>query len=119
MKGNASNKFKKDFATRLCRAMREKGVTQGQLADAIGVYRQCISMYVTEKTLPDGEKITKIADFLDVSTDYLLNRTDTRNPHQSISEYTGLTENAIEALKQLDEKALSGLNSFLEGLLKR
>lgn len=43
---------------------KEKGLSQEQLAEAIGVARQTVSKWETSETLPDVESLQKLAIFL-------------------------------------------------------
>lgn len=54
----------------------EKGITQIRLSIAAEVSQETISAYESGKAMPSAETLIKIADFLDVSIDYLLDRTD-------------------------------------------
>ena len=45
-----------------------------QLADKLGVKKQSISNWENDNIRPSVEMLEKIADFFDVSTDYLLGR---------------------------------------------
>ena len=45
-------------------------------ADLFGVTRAAISTWGSKKTTPNGETVATMADRLEVSTDYLLGRTD-------------------------------------------
>jgi len=49
------------------------------LAKIIGVHRATVGKYETDERFPDRETLEHIADFFNVSVDYLLNRTDIRN----------------------------------------
>lgn len=61
------------FGERLRRLRKERDITQGQLAEQIGVVPSAVGKY---ERLPDSypsvEALVKIADYFDVSTDYLL-----------------------------------------------
>lgn len=48
---------------------------QSDLAKATGIDQRTISNYETGKTVPDAYALVKLADFFDVSIDYLLGRT--------------------------------------------
>lgn len=43
------------------------------------IHQKTLSNYETEKTNPDSYSLIKLADFFDVSIDYLVCRTDSRN----------------------------------------
>lgn len=55
--------------------LREKAnMTQAELAEHIGISQQAIGMYEQERREPSFEKLAKIADFFEVSTDLLIGR---------------------------------------------
>lgn len=61
--------FRQIFRMRLLRYMRFKGMSQNELAEAIGVSRVMISKYMTGKATPSAFTLDKLAKVLDVSTD--------------------------------------------------
>lgn len=48
-----------------------KGLTQSQLADALGVSRATVAMWETEKTYPRADLLPKIASLLGCTIDEL------------------------------------------------
>ena len=54
----------------------EKGLTQTELAKALGITRSRLSMYETGDREPDFETLELFADFFNVDVDYLLGRTE-------------------------------------------
>lgn len=59
------------FAKRLKELRREKGKTQKDLANAIGVGRTTICEYENGNIVPKQEGLLKIANYFNVSVDYL------------------------------------------------
>ena len=59
---------------RIREARKAKSLVMKELAQKIGVTESTISMYENGKREPDFETLIRIADALDVSTDYLLGR---------------------------------------------
>lgn len=53
---------------------------QIDVAKSTGIDQKTLSNYETGRTNPDSEAIIKLADFFDVSTDYLLGRTVKNKP---------------------------------------
>lgn len=66
------------LAVRLKQLRARKKRTQGEVAKVLGVTRPAYTAYETGKRNPDYETLQKIADYFEVSTDYLLGR----EPHQ-------------------------------------
>lgn len=87
-----------------------------ELAEYLGCSIQAINQFKNGASFPKCDNLVKIALFYGVSIDYLFGLTDSRKPYLSISEYTGLSEKAIESIKKLDKKSIEGLNSLLEGI---
>lgn len=54
----------------------EKGLTQTQLAKMLEITQDSISLWEKGKRTPDTQYIVKLADVFEVSTDYLLGRSD-------------------------------------------
>lgn len=50
----------------------DKGITQTELAEIIGVARNTISSYENDAFIPDSNKLIPLAKLFDVSVDYLL-----------------------------------------------
>ena len=55
---------------------RELDCTQNKLADVLGVTQDSISLWENDKRLPDTQYIVGMAEFFDVTTDYLLGISD-------------------------------------------
>ena len=60
------------IADRIQSLRKAKGMSQEELADAIGVSRQAVSKWESEQTTPDLDKIVVMSDVFEVTTDYLL-----------------------------------------------
>lgn len=54
---------------------KERGLTQTQVADAVGLGRQAYAYYEKGEREPSTETLCKLADFFGVSVDELLGRT--------------------------------------------
>lgn len=63
---------KKVFAKRLGELLDDQDVSQVRLAKAMETTPQAISSYVKGKTTPDYDMLCNIAEYLGVTTDYLL-----------------------------------------------
>lgn len=61
-----------DFGKNLKTARRWKGVTQIQTAADLGISKATIAYYEVNKRQPDLEMLVKLANYFDVTTDFLL-----------------------------------------------
>lgn len=61
-----------NISDRIQHLRKEKGISQEELADKIGVSRQAVSKWESEQSSPDIEKIILMSNFFEVTTDYLL-----------------------------------------------
>lgn len=66
-----------DFGTRITALRKQKKLLQADLANKIGIARATYGAYEQGTRQPDFDTLEKIADYFEVSTDYLLGRTDT------------------------------------------
>ena len=66
------------FAERLRELRREKGVTQQTVADYLEVKHRSYQCYEGGDRRPDYERLILLADYFEVTTDYLLGRSDRR-----------------------------------------
>ena len=101
-----SDGYETPFATRLRELIDKARIPQSALAEHIGVTRQAISAYSLGVSVPDIEKFEGIADFFEVSTEYLLGRTDIKKADaskQATAKYLGLSEKAIDAIRNLQD----------------
>ena len=101
-KERAEINYYKPFPKRLRELLDRKGETQGKLADYLGVKRQTIGYWKDGVTSPDVNGIIGMADYYNVSTDFLLGRTDVESPKMdigSLCKTLGLSEEIVETLK--------------------
>ena len=66
----------KAIGKRINTLLAEKERKQKELAAYLGVQDNTISYFVSGRRTPNTEQLVKIADFFNVSADYLLGRTN-------------------------------------------
>lgn len=66
------------FEERLAALRKEKGVSQAELGEVLGVTRWSVLNYEAGKNRPDYDGLMVLADYFNVSLDYLVGRTDRR-----------------------------------------
>lgn len=69
---------------RLYKLRQQKGFSQEDLADQVGASQTMIGRYESGKVDPTADVVTRLAQFFEVTTDYLLGLTD--NPFTQITE---------------------------------
>lgn len=67
------------FTERLKEARRRKGIKQREAADHLQIASRTYQNYEGGQRRPDYETLVALADYFDVTTDYLLGRTDECN----------------------------------------
>lgn len=60
------------FAQKLVQARKDAGYSQRQVACLLGISKSTIASYEIGRTQPDIETLGKLADFYEVSTDWLI-----------------------------------------------
>ena len=66
------------FSERVSLERQKKGVTQGEVAEYLGIKIRAYQYYESGGRRPDFEGLVALADYFNVTTDYLLGRTDKR-----------------------------------------
>lgn len=110
------------FGELLAKLRKEKGILQKELATYLNVTVATISNYEKGVHSPDYDTLVKLADFFDVSTDYLLQRTDYRASintlnKQLVIDYT--VSDLLNAIMQLDQRSMEALVDYYELLSLR
>ncbi|UOG08811.1 helix-turn-helix domain-containing protein [Bacillus altitudinis] len=92
------------FEVRLIQLRKTKKLTQEQMAEKIGIHRATYANYERGYRQPDYDTLIKIADFFEVTTDYLLRGEDVH--HTAIDgqdiEDDEKDDILVNALKQID-----------------
>ena len=66
------------FEERLTKLRTKAGVSQQAIGDALNVSRWAVHNYEAGKNRPDFDGLIALADYFDVSLDYLVGRSDRR-----------------------------------------
>ena len=95
----------------------QKGLTQAELSKALQVSASSIGMYEQGRREPDNETLGRIANFFNVTTDYLLGRTDEPGGFQNgdgCGEGKAAGETAVTTVKP--KKAYIELHRLIDEL---
>ncbi len=66
----------KVFGERLLELRKERNISQATLAKLLGVSSGIVCLWETNRSEPTAPNIVKIAEFFNVTTDFLLGRRD-------------------------------------------
>lgn len=104
------------FNTRIRKLLEDRNIKTKDFANKIYVTPEAVRLWCAGYSRPDISKIKDIADFFDVSTDYLLGnaKSDNRDYTQQMTyEKFGITDKTMEILSKLVEnKELNNENEF-------
>lgn len=94
------------FPQRLKNLRKQKDLTQTELANLLNLSHGAIAMWETGKRQPDNDTLLRIADFFNVTVDYLLGRDNEKTPpNEDLSEgemlLLDLFRNASEEQQQM------------------
>ena len=90
---------RKIVAENIRKLIKEKGITQKQLAKEIGMSQNIITEYVKLRSFPPGGVLQKIADYFGVKKSDI----DTTWKKDVNSDNTPIIEKTIDTMKQLEE----------------
>lgn len=99
---------RKIVAENIKKLIKEKGITQKQLAKEIGMSQNIITEYVKLRSFPPGGVLQKIADYFGVNKSDI----DTTWKKDVNSEYTPYMIGTIDNMKKLAEKRQENIMKF-------
>ena len=95
----------------------EQGISLDKLGEIFHVQKSSLSRIETGKQEPKADLINALADYFNVTTDYLLGRTEER--HAKKERFQGVTTisaHRIGNIEQLPDEALDQLDDYIEYL---
>ena len=98
---------------RLTLLRKEKGLSQVELSKELGISQQSISKYENGTREPDNKTLINIANYFNVTTDYLLGTSDIKeryddDPSKLPEEFTNASDAMTFILKQPSVMAYGG-----------
>jgi len=104
------------LSQRLRTARKAKGLTQEELAEHVRMTKGTISNYENNHSTPPNDMLRQLADILNVTTDWLLGRTNTATPYAAAAA-------AAQDHRSLDELLQEKIDDpddyyFLDGYLE-
>ena len=89
---------------RLKQLRKEKGISQRELAEVLGVRKPAVSLYETDKNDPHDPIKVKMSRYFDISLDYLLGVVDKPMKPYDDNNFIELPENITEEEKRLIQR---------------
>ncbi|TQR33996.1 helix-turn-helix domain-containing protein [Brevibacillus brevis] len=97
------------------KSLRERqGLSQDELASTLGMNRTNVSNYESGRTVPPGNIIRDLADFLKTNADYLLGRTDDSSHTRKNEEFDEEVRSLARDIQSFDP----GNRDLLKDLIK-
>lgn len=96
-----------EFAKRLKTLRTQKGVSLKKAAEALGVTAQSLSLYENGMRTINIDLLKKVAQYFDVSSDYLIGLSDTATTDtdlKAVCDYVELSEKAVEKLRTVSKE---------------
>jgi transcriptional regulator with XRE-family HTH domain len=109
-----------DFCDRFNRLRNDRDMNQAEFAEYLGISRPTVGFYENGDRIPDARTLATIAEKCEVTSDYLLGRTDAKKPENinAVEKY-GLSEKALDRLEEMHAyKRNEGLTRTVNALLE-
>lgn len=97
----------------------EKDIKQSVVADFLGISQQGYSKIEKNITNANGQTLTKLAEYFNVSVDYLLGLIDSPIPLKREKNSTPPRDEHSISLKKSDRDALKRTSDLLQEILKK
>ncbi|MBW3490611.1 helix-turn-helix domain-containing protein [Bacillus sp. FDAARGOS_1420] len=98
---------------------KERNLKQDELGKAIGVNAASVSKFETGLKSPSRETLQRMADFFNVSADYLLGRSDDRQLNQMLNtKYNALKIRLDQLPQEHQEILLQNMLTMMESFKK-
>lgn len=89
------NKTTEIFISRLDQARKEKGLTQRELADRVGVTEVSMSRYINGARVPSGPIVVNIAKALGISVDYLVGTSNVKKRQTNADRIRNMSDEEL------------------------
>ena len=96
----------------------EKGMSQAELAAALGCSRMTINNYETEKRIPDIEFAMNLANYFNVTVEYLSGRTEFRDK-DDIAVSVKKAEQLVKTIEKLPQSDSQRMLSYFQEVLEK
>ena len=91
-----------DMGDRIAELRSNAHMSQFQLAKVLGIGTSTLGMYETNKWKPSPKVLKRIADYFNVSTDYLLGRSNNKKEKKGLS-----LDEAVDSVMSFDGRPVT------------
>ncbi len=103
------------FSDRLKQLRNEYDLTLEEVSKKVGVHLSTIGSYENGTRTPDINMLQKLSALFDVTTDYLLGKSNERNENYAVASYSGIRD----AMKDLSEEDINEVKRFIDFVKSR
>ena len=100
---------------RIYRLRKQNNMSQGELADSLDVSRQTVSKWENDSSIPELEKIIRLCEVFDVSSDYILRGITERTQNEK-KESTVIKEKTVIIEKNTDIRTIFSTGLFINAM---
>jgi len=111
------NLYIMSFALRLKKARTDKGLSQTNLAKMVGIHYTQIGRYEKKGAQPSADILSKIANALEVSSDFLTNGTAENMADNSLTDKELL--NQFKAIEKMNDKDKSVIKTLIDAFITK
>lgn len=105
----------KTIGDRIKELRKQHNLTQGELAEKVGMTYVQIGRYEVRGAKPSAEILSRLADVLNTTTDFLMNGETTESNSKAIKDKTIL--NLLQRVEALNDKDKEMIITFLDAFL--
>ena len=106
------------FALKLKEQREKKGLSQSALAKVLGVSIGCVGMWESTDRIPPAKKLITIANFFNVSSDYLLGRSDDAGIYTPYQNHNSREEELLSMFRQMNTAQQNRFLGIAEGMIE-
>jgi transcriptional regulator with XRE-family HTH domain len=105
------------FAQRLKKARIDKGLSQTELGKLVGIHYTQVGRYENKGSQPSADILSKMANALGVSSDYLTNGTTNELAESTLNDKELL--NQFKAIEQMDDKDKNVVKTLIDAFITK
>jgi transcriptional regulator with XRE-family HTH domain len=106
-----------EIGERVISLLKENNNKPEELAQHIGITKKAVEKWQERPSDPSAKYIARIADFFNITCEYLLTGIDKKGMEGESQMLTTMQQSAMAKLLKLNDSGVLMLNGYLDGLL--